>query len=243
MQLGAKRNIRRTIVLAVAAIMLICLVFLAEWIYRLLTSVTITIETGNTNAYVSITPVENGSLENNLSASNRQKLTKNVRYGSYVISVFSRSDHLSKDITVGHGTPRVYRLALNGLTAAMQPVYTATVNGVNPSGNDLLFINQSGQLDSITTNNNLNQLYSSSRLSEADWVRPNFGLLADTNNNLYLFNNGSIKQLSLPFAANPNTQQYFGLSPNGTVYLSNGGEELAGGGVLLVVVVLPGELH
>ena len=202
------------------ALAIVLLGVFSYWLYNYLTTASITIKASSASDYVSITPVSNGVSVPGSTIYAKASLTKRVKYGDYVISVFNHSNHLDRYIVVNSSSQRTYALALVSYSVVPQPVFGGAVNSVSASSTQISFIDSLGRLGTINTNNSLSYPYGLYRLVAGSWINPSVGLVDDNNNSIYLVDGGKAKKLSLPFKQNG--AERFSISNSGSIYISNG---------------------
>ena len=212
---------RKVIKVVLVVVLVVVLIVFGDWLYNYLNTTSVSVVTGNSNNYVSITPIVNGVLDSQKAYTQQHSLTERVHYGQYQISVFNHSDHLNRTVAITSSSQKYFVINLSGFSVPPYPVYGNTINSLSANSSQLSFLQPSRGLGAIGSNNKAVFLSGSSQAKSVYWADPTLGIMEDSLGNLSLVQNGQLKTLVLPF--NKTLREVYAISSSGNIYLASGG--------------------
>ncbi|HVV25564.1 MAG TPA: hypothetical protein VHC21_00840 [Candidatus Saccharimonadales bacterium] len=226
--LAEKYNLRKVLIWVLIGIFIL---FAAYKTYEYLTTGKVIVTTGDSNNYIKIAKAVSGGSTATIKQT-QGKLSIRVKPGTYDVTVYSKSvaDGTGQHITVN--ARRTSRISLKP-AKALSPwlVYSQGASSVAANGSQLYFIDSSSEELMIAGDSGLARPFTNYSLSSAEWVKPGQGIAQSVGNSgggLYIISGTSLSPLSLPFTPSLNGDISYGVSIDGTVYVSNGGDVYAG---------------
>lgn len=144
------------------------------------------------------------------------KLSSRLKPGNYYIKVTDGDSSKTKYITIQ--ARKTIQTEVDPVAAnTSEPVVSEGSFSIAANNNQLIFLNDGGYIKSINTNNDIN-LLSSNIFKSVKWADPNYGIAQDSNNNLFLINNGVFSQLVVPEGIVKSTYS-ISISNNRHIYL------------------------
>lgn len=216
------RQLILRIMIGLAAVALIVLA--AIWMHRYFTTGKISVDAGAKNTYVRINKLGSGdSSDTTPVAEGEKKVSVRAAPGSYLITVFSPVSSTSKTVTVKAKQHLKLTMKLP-VIGTPEPVYGSPLKDPVASTSRLLFIGNGGLLSQINDQGQVQVLNGSHRIKSAKWTNTSAGMAQDEDGNFYSVTDGSLIPITAPFRVTNSPSSSYALSPNGTVYLSNGQE-------------------
>jgi hypothetical protein len=209
-----------------AALLLIAVLVMVK-LYTYLTTAQVSISSPGQTDYVKIEGTLQKGKSSLVSTQAQQHLSARVRPGQYEASVSDQHGFgISLRIITVKARQKVSLTLSPTRPGYPEPVYGGDVAGLVADSSNLFFVDKlnsqisgasasSGQLFSLT-----NQ-----RIVSAKWATTNLGI-AQSDDSLYLINNGSVVSMSLPF--NFDQQVVYDAARNGKTYIGDGGDLFAG---------------
>jgi hypothetical protein len=228
--------IRRVFIVALFILIIIPLI---SYLITLFTTGTITVTTNKSSNYINLEQVVSSSTKGTPYSKRAQgELSARVKPGTseVIVSTSSTTNSLSRNVTIK--ARHHVSLSLNPVTAQIpEPVYSEASGSVYADSSQLLLIalspsesvygSEDGNIMQATSTG-FNTLFPTIDFTEVQWVSGSLGLAQDSENNLYLINNGSLTQITLPFAVTPSTKLTSNMSKSGSIYVSDGNEVYVG---------------
>jgi hypothetical protein len=194
----------------------------------LITTGTLTVTTGTSNATItvsSIPPLQRGpnSEQGNTSATVKDgtgSLTAHVRSGKYVVTVRSGSSQESELVNVGWLAHKMINLKPTGLTAT-EPVLYESVQGIAADSSHLIYLNNAfNGIEYINNQNQATPISGNQYFTSVAWADPQFGVAQDNAGKLYVVDGTTASPLKSPltnFASNGGAT--YAIAPNRTIYI------------------------
>jgi len=200
----------------------LCLiVFIASWLYHILTQAKVTVIADDAQNYISITRIVNEHKDADGTRQAQHQITAKVNPGTYEVSAFNKPSVVTQRIVVKARQRLVVHLSLPQ-ARAVEPVYGGTVANVATDNSQLFYTDASGELTRLGNDGGSSPLLPSTALYGLKWVSSSLGIARDTSNNLYLIKNGSASAITLPNDINHSSAITYALSPEGQIYVGQG---------------------
>lgn len=209
------------------------LVFLlvALWVYKYLSTGTITVTTDDPDNYVAVSQILEGKSQTG--AYNKQaphKLTVRVKPGQYELTATSRTIGTSKIVTLKARQHISFDLNPSSISFT-EPVLGQGATSIAADASQMLFIDPvSGYLMRIDSANNLSSVDTAHIYKSAVWSGTNFGVAQDNTNSLFTITDGAVSKVQLPFPIDSSASNVtYTVAPDNTIYVSNAGDIYMGG--------------
>jgi sugar lactone lactonase YvrE len=191
------------------------------WLFTYLTTSNVSVKSDDAAASIQIKQIlEEGSAKAKpYSSSAKQKLSVNLKKGSYEISVTDNGAAINQYIELKGRQKLSFTLNPPKMSAA-EPVYGYGAAGLIADSSQLLFVDSAGStLNKIDTQNNVTVLDKAHQLVNVKWANISTGIGLSKDNNLYAIQNGALRQIALPFSADANTVISYDITKDGAVYV------------------------
>ncbi len=215
MQNQPNRNLRKYLIIFSG---LIILVLCSLFVWNFYHTGTIIILTNSSKNSITLTRINANNVggASSVIKSNGQ-LSATVGLGRYDATVNNRHSSSSKLIVLGSHKTLRYSLNLNNLLNT-QPVLNAQAQDIAVSSNHLVYLNTyTDEINEINSANNLSIINTSYPLQTVKWANANFGVGENSQQNLYIINNGSVSLLNLPRSSSKITT--YDVSSNMQIYV------------------------
>jgi len=217
-------NLRKIIIWVLIAIFIF---FGLIWLYGYLTKGKIVIKTDNQENNVKIEKVDTSENKKRFVEQHQGDFSVAVKPGTYTVSVFGSNGTYGVNKTVAVKARQTVKVELNPPgTVNAEPVYGQEVDGVFANSKELLFLDASANtIKRIDSNNNVSSfLPLDIQFKDVQWSDSGSGVAQTFNSTLYKVNEQSVTPIKLPFDADSKKLVDFSLSPDGQLYVSNGGD-------------------
>ncbi len=212
------QKLKRPILILGAGLLML---FLAVYLWNYLHYGTITVVSDENNIITISSIKERGAKEKLFEKTGSGKLSVRVSPGKYAISVENKVSALSKTIVVEARKNQKYTLN-PPRESGIEPVASLSASSLFLGNGGLNFIEtSSGIFYQITEANQITPLSGQSGFQRVEWAESGIGVAQDNDGNLYRLAGGSISKISLPAPLAATGNKNYGLSPDGTLYVSN----------------------
>lgn len=216
--------VRKVVIWGVAGLVLF---FVLVFVFRLLTTGSITVTTNSRSGIVSLKSLNAAADSTNIKSA-KHTLSLRLKPGQYLISAASHNSGVSKVVTVKARQSTSYTLTIP-TPALAEPVIPDNATSLVADSQQLFYVNSGGILNRLDTSNNIQDGYGSlSNIKAAVWSSTALGVIQTTDNSLYIVSNGSVQALQPPVKIPGSASSHIDLSRDGTLVFTNGGDVYSG---------------
>ena len=198
------------------------LLLIISWLYTSLIYGNINLSTDKPSDFVAISKIKNGVVDKNSTKQDTGKISLSVSPGEYELSAYNKGFSTTKKIKVKIGQSVNIKLSLASVGEA-DSVGGFDATGLYADQNTLSFIDDvKGYFYVINQTGEANILNISGELiiKKIRWVNSGLALAQSENGDIYLYSNGQLNKLSLPFKVNSTNIGSFDILPNNQMFFA-----------------------